>query len=425
MANNQFQENWLRRRIYQAEEHQAVAFEEVNELIIKERHGRRITLIDDTELVEFVSCSYLGLDTDPRIIDAASNNIKKCGVTFPAARTRIKVQSFVILESLLNQIFCNSFSLSFASLHLGHLGLLPLLGSGELPSFPHKINGPLFILDKTVHASIQVNQALLSQFGQVVKINFDQQEIVEQWLQEATKSGRTPILIADSVGSMGGINSVKWLLESAEKYDGYAYLDDAHGMSVFGEKGCGHVLDALNNEFHPRLILGTTLAKAFGAVGGVMVLPTEKDLKFAKLFASTYVFGGPPPLSIIDSAIASANIHLSGEVNKLQQLLWENVNYFDQLIIGNIVNKNKLSPIRGILIGDEYEAINFASLLRKFGYAVTTAMYPTVKKGESLLRIALSSAHTKEEIFSFCQIANELQKKRYNVTYARTSTVEF
>ncbi len=419
MANNQFQDNWLRRRIHQAEEHQALAFEEINELVVKERKGKKIVLEDDTHLIEFVSCSYLGLDMDARVIRAASNNIEQCGVAFHAARTRIILKSFSVLEELLNKIFNNQFTLTFTSLHSVHLGVLPLLGSGELPSYPLKANGPLFILDKTAHASIQVNRALLTQFGQVVRVDFTQLDAVEKWLKETVNSKRTPILIADSVGSMGGVTPISWLFEMSEQYEGYVYLDDAHGMSIYGENGCGYVLHALKNVFHPRLILGTTLGKAFGAIGGIIVLPTQKDLDIVKRFATTYVFGGPLPLSIVESAIASAHIHLSEEITQRQNKLWDNTHYFDSLIQCQVINKNKQLPLRGLLIGDEFEAVRYASLFRKHGFSVTTAMYPTVPKRRSLLRVALSAAHQKEEIQAFCQMANQLlDEKIFNANCA-------
>lgn len=117
---------------------QEKAFEEVNELVIKARCGRKLILDNDLELIDLISCSYLGLDVDKRVIQAATEHISQCGVTFPAARTRAKVTRFDALEKLLNQIFCDSHTVIFQSLHLAHLGILPLLGSEEMPINSHK-----------------------------------------------------------------------------------------------------------------------------------------------------------------------------------------------------------------------------------------------------------------------------------------------
>lgn len=404
--------NWLNKKIAYSRVYQAKAFEEVNELLFKERIGRHIILIDDTRLVEFVSCSYLGLDLDRRVINASIDNIKKCGVTFPAARTRIKANSFFVLEELLNKIFCAGYSTTFASLHLGHLGFIPLLGSGELPSFPIKKNGIRFVLDKTAHASLQINRALMQQFGEVIVLDCQNEQIILRAFQSAFKKGKTPIIVADSIGSMGGVFPVKNIFKMAEKYDGYAYLDDAHGTSIWGTHGCGYVLKELNNQFHPRLILASSLAKAFGAVAGVIVLPAQQDADMVKKFCPTYVFAGPPALAIVDAAIASAKIHLTDEIYTLQKLLWSNVKYFDSLLSEYIVNANTPSPIRGIFVGDEFKAIEYTKELRKRGFAVTAAMYPTIAKNKSILRVALSALHTKEELLLFCNHVKEILSSR-------------
>ena len=78
---------------------------------------------------------------DPRIIATANANIAACGVTFPAARTRIKAKSFIVLEQLLHRIVVGGYPTIFPSLQLGHLGIFPLIGSGQLPSSPIKKAG--------------------------------------------------------------------------------------------------------------------------------------------------------------------------------------------------------------------------------------------------------------------------------------------
>lgn len=429
MTNDQFKKNWQKQKIAKSKSFQLKASEEVNELVIKSRQGKLITLDDGSQLKEFISCSYLGLDADLRVIEAATKSILECGVTFPCARTRARTESFVTLDLLLNKIFCNGYSTTFSTLHLGHLGTIPLLASGELPSFPIKENGPVFILDKSVHASIQILRGIMQQFGEVVLIEFTDIDLMEKKFLECYQNQQTPILFSDSIGSMGGVAQIDWLTEKVEQYEGYLYLDDAHGTSTYGKNGAGYVLQCLDYQFHARLILAASLAKAFGAVGGVIVMPTEADEKMIKRFASTYIFGGPPPLSIIDSAIASAGIHLSGEIESLQNKLWGNVNYFDSLIHEHIVNSEMLSPIRGIFIGDEFKAIQSAKRLRELGYAVTTAMYPTVASGNSILRVALSAVHSHEDIHGLCEnvklVLKEIGIKKAGKNYHKIRTPAF
>lgn len=406
--------NWQKERILKSKYYQDIAFNTVNNLTFKERKGRKIILTNNQELTEFVSCSYLGLDCNEKVIAACTNNLHQYGVTFPAARTRIKAENFLILEELLNNIFCG-FTVVLSSLHLAHLGLIPLIASGEMPSFPLKKNGPMFILDKLVHSSIQINRALMSQFGTVKRVNFSSLDEIEKLAKEAENNHYTPIVFADSIGSMGGINPILALIQLAEKYDGYVYLDDAHGTSVFGKTGGGYVLKVLNECFHPRLILAASLAKAFGSVAGAIVLPTAEDVEIFKEFSPIYVFGGPPAAPVINAAIASAHIHLSEEITFLQEKLQKNLKLFDsffQNLNNHIINYNQISPIRGLKIGNEIETIKCTYNFRERGIAATAALYPIVAENESVIRLTFSAAHSYDDIQNLCTCIKDITNIR-------------
>ena len=104
--------------------------------------------------------------------------------------------------------------------------------------------------------------------------------------------------------------------------------------------------------------------------------------------------------------------------------LKDNIKFFDNIINPDItLNYNSLSPIRGIIVGDENKAIQTAIAMRKKGVALTTAMYPTVPKDQALLRMALSSAHTKEEIAFACDSLNQLLNDTSNVKNSEKKTI--
>ena len=68
---------------------------------------------------------------------------------------------------------------------------------------------------------------------------------------------------------MGGNAPVVELINLSEEYNGYCYIDDAHGTSIIGKNGGGFVLNELDNNFNQRLLLVSSLSKAFGATGGL------------------------------------------------------------------------------------------------------------------------------------------------------------
>jgi 7-keto-8-aminopelargonate synthetase-like enzyme len=411
MKKSKFLNNWQKKKILTSKQYQSKAFEKINNLVVKARQKRQIFLSDGTQLTEFMSCSYLGLDQDKRVI-SSSADITQYGVNFAVSRTRMRIESSLTLEKLLNKIFLGH-CVTFTSLHLVHLGMLPLLASGEMPSYPMKRNGPLFILDKTAHASIQINQGLMQQFGEVNRIDFNHTCKLEEQLQLAQTTKRTPIIIADGVGSMGGKIAIQSIFKLADEYEAYVYLDDAHGVSVYGTHGCGYVLNELGY-FHPRLILAVSLSKAFGAHGAAVVLPTIDDENITREFAIPYVFSNPLPATIINSAIAAAYIHLSDEISTLQNSLQSKISHFDQelahsSIQSKIINYQSTSPIRGLLIGEENKAIEITDKLRsQYQLAVTAAMYPTTAKGKAILRITLGADHQLSDIENLAHCLNQL-----------------
>ena len=404
-------DNWQKNKIARSNEFQSKAYDEINNLIVTERMGKCILLSDGQKLTEFMSCSYLGLDQDKRVIDAAIHSIQKCGVNFAVARTRLRVEAGVELEFLLSQMFM-SHCVTFTSLHLTHLGMIPLIASGEMPSYPIEKNGIVFMVDKKAHASIQIQRGLMQQFGDVILVDFTHLDDVEFHFKAAHSSKKTALLFADGVCSMGGLIPVKEIMELAEKYNGYVYLDDAHGVSIQGKNGRGYVLDRLKT-FHPRLFLAISLSKGFGTNGAAIGVLTAGDEKIIRQYANPYLFSNPLPLSIVDSSVESAKIHLSDEIYALQNDLLKNIQYFDSLckespILNRVINLDSTSPIRGIKIMDEFKDIAIARQLREKGIAVTAAMYPTVVKGESIIRIALCANHRTEDIKYLNQCLIEL-----------------
>ena len=313
------------------------------------------------------------------------------------------------LEDLLNQIFLHGFSTTFSSLHVAHLGLLPLLSTGECPSFPVQLQGVTYVIDKFSHNSLQICRGVMEQLGEVEVIDLHDESALKILLKNIKNQYKTPLIVCDGVGSMGGFAPIKKVLELLDRYNGYLYTDDAHGISVFGKQGCGFVLEDIGY-FHPRLILAVSLSKGFGSNGAAIVMPTSEDSQFIKRFCSTYIFGNPMAQSLISASIASATIHLSEEIHQLQKILYDRMALFDATIAkkGSVINYHSASPIRGIFIGDEYKDIECTTKLREQGFAVSAAMYPTVAKGKSIIRVSLSVDHTENDIVGLCEALNLL-----------------
>ena len=395
-------ENWQRAKINKSLKYQTRVFSEhINELSVHKREGKRIYLNDGRVMTEFVSCSYLGLETHPALKQAIYDAVERFGVQLSVARTRIKADVFEKLESKLDKIMHGASTLTFNAVTPCHIAVLPLLASGELPNYKFS-NKPWFIMEKTAHATLQINRGLLQQFGTVKRIDFQRPDLIENEFKYAFDNGFTPISVSDSVGSMGGVAPVEHIVSVANKYNGFAYIDDAHGTSIFGENGSGYVMECLNHQLDDRVIIAGSLSKAFGSHGGYIACNHKDTINFIKTYGTTYAFGGPPSLPGIAACVAAADLHLDGTVTQRQIDLQNRIRYFDEVFHDvEVINKDTRMPIRGILIGDENKAISMCALMHQYGFATTVAMYPTVEEGRAILRCALSAIHEREQIDQF------------------------
>ena len=285
--------------------------------------GRQASPLEDgSEAVEFVSCSYLGLETHPDLIAAATEALSRFGLHFSTSRNRGRPPYLGELEDLLSQMYDGAQVAAFTSVSNVHLGLLPLLGAGALPSYPVADAGVAFLVEKTAHASIQVIRGVLEQIGPTRRFDMTDPAALPAAVREVAATGRTPIVLVDGVGSMGGLIDVASMLATLEPFGGHLYVDDAHGVSIEGPLGAGYAFEALGGTLPDNVVLAGSLSKAFGGAGGFAVVPSHEDMRVLRKFANPLVFGHSIMLPMLAANVAAARLHVDGEVADLQQRLW-------------------------------------------------------------------------------------------------------
>jgi 7-keto-8-aminopelargonate synthetase-like enzyme len=391
--------NWVASRVSKTSDSLDRAFEEgLTGHVITARDGKQVTLTDGSEAVEFVSCSYLGLESHPDLIAAATEAMRRFGLHFSTSRNRGRPPYLGELEALLSVMYCGAQVAAFTSVSNVHLGLLPLLGAGALPSYPVADAGVAFLVEKTAHASIQVIRGVLEQIGPTRRFDMTDPAALPAAVREAAATGRTPIVLVDGVGSMGGLIDVASMLATIEPFGGHLYVDDAHGVSIDGPLGAGYAFEALGGTLPPHVVLAGSLSKAFGGAGGFAVVPSQEDILVLRKFANPLVFGHSIMLPMLAANVAAAKLHVGGQVAELQQRLWRNAAEFDRLTAGSLVNVGLRSPVRGAVFDTEEEAFAAARRLKRAGVLILPAFYPTVAKGTGLMRFAVSAVHQQHDL---------------------------
>lgn len=373
------------------------------QVTLRERKGKRVVLADGTAATEFINCSYLGLDEHPAVVAAASDVVKEWGVHFCCARSRFSIGPNAELEAGLSELFRGR-AITFPSVTSAHMSVLPLLAAGALlpPSRRAGAEGPVrLVFDRFAHASMQFLRPLLAEDARVVTLEHNDLEGLAREARSAHDAGETPVFVADGVYSMGGTCPLDELFALARDLELFLYIDDAHGTSIFGERGEGYAVsklkevDRTDGPLPEHLMVTYSLAKGFGTNGGGVVVPSSWQERIIRSFGQTYAFSAPLDFSIQAAALASLKLHHDGTVRGLQERLRDRVARFDARVPEK---PSAFSPIRMVPMPTADDAIAVAERLKQRGYFVTVALFPVVPRARPQLRICLATDHSDDDI---------------------------
>lgn len=377
--------------IYQECEKRGINYTQIDQYI---QGGSRIG-IEEKDYISFGNCSYIGLDQDNRIREAAIKAIEKYGNVYSSSRAFSSLRFLSDTEEKLKELFNRPVLMTTTT---------GLTNSGSIPKLCSKKD--LILYDIQVHRTVQDAILICKGNGATTKmLPHNATDEIENFLQESGSNYEKIWWMCDSLFSMYGDEApLEYYYSLLEKYDKFfLYVDDAHGMSWAGEKGSGFMRSKI--PWHDKLFMATSLAKGFGAHGGALVIPNELIKQQLKYTSTSIVFSGPLTPPSIGAVSASADIHLSEEIISLQKLLMSNISYFRELCTQysiNLISKN-LSPIQFIEIGKTNDTIHIASLLFQAGFLVNPCDFPAVPRNKSGLRLTLTTLHTKDEMKLFIQ----------------------
>lgn len=357
--------------------------------------GRTIQ-IKGKEMFHFGTTGYLGLEQDNRLKEAAIQAIRNYGTQFPLSKSYISHPLYSELENKIEQMYGIPPIITKNST-LGHLAVIPTLIRDE----------DAVIMDHQVHWSVQNACQLLKLRGIPVEmIRHSNLEMLENKIKQLTSRCNKIWYMADGVYSMfGDYAPIPELLALTQKYPRFnLYFDDVHGMSWRGNNGTGFVFDAIK-ELPENCVVMSTLSKTFGASGATVFCKNQKLRDKIKNFGGPLTFSAQLEPASVAAAIASADIHLSPEIEWRQKDLADKIGYFNQLLSkGNlpIISKND-SPVFFLGMGTPITAYNFVQRLFKEGFFLNLGIYPAVPIKNTGIRITLSSHNQQQDITSLAE----------------------
>ncbi|MCB0737425.1 MAG: aminotransferase class I/II-fold pyridoxal phosphate-dependent enzyme [Bacteroidetes bacterium] len=347
--------------------------------------------INDKALLNFGYCGYLGLEMHSALKNGAIECLSNNGMQYGVSRAYITSQPEKELLGLLSEIYDHQPVIVQSSTSSSHIANIPNLIEGS----------DAIILDQQVHFSVQTGAQLCRQNGVPIEmIRHNNLEMLRRKYHELKDKCRRIWYMVDGVYSMYGdtcpIQELKELL--AELPQLHLYVDDAHGMSWRGKKGCGYFYSQMGK--NEKVILNVTMGKGFGVTGGVTIYPTAEFYNRVKTFGGPLTYSHPLSPAITGAAIASAKLHLSDEFVEMQNELQQKIDHCEKLLANtNLpVLSNAETPIFFIGLGQPKTAYNMVEKLFNEGFYVNAALFPAVSVKCSGIRFSISQHNSLEDI---------------------------
>lgn len=334
------------------------------------------------ELINFCSNDYLGLSKNPQVIQGAKEHVQKYGAGSTASR--LITGTYDIhndLEAKIAETFKTEAALLFNSGYQANSTIIETITDRHA----------LVLADKLSHNSLL--QGSLSSRADLQRFNHNDLEDLEKLLKRAQKGTYSRILIVtETVFSMDGDRTdVRVIAGLAEKYNALLFVDDAHAVGVWGEKGLG-----LGYEVAGIDILLGTCGKAFGSFGAYVAC-SKKMRDYLVNFCPGFIYTTALPPAVI-GAIDSA-IDLIPKLESERKLYHEKIsgvlNTLKDLGYNTGPSSTQIIPL---IIGPEDECLELAEWLETQGILATAIRPPTVPKNSSRIRITLTLKHTEEHI---------------------------
>lgn len=355
----------------------------------KSLHDAEINILGK-KVTNFGSCSYLGLEFDPRLKLASKQAVEDYGTQFSSSRAYLSPRYYVELEKKLDHLF-GAHTIVCPTTTLGHIATIPILVSPE----------DVVILDHQVHNSVQTAVGLVKAKGSKVEmVRHNRMDLLEDRIKQLRGQYKKIWYMADGIYSMFGdatpIEEIHILLDRYPEF--HFYVDDAHAMSCFGQHGKGYVLGKM--PLHEKMVVATSFAKAFATGGGVLVFSNKELAQKVRNCGGPLITSGPMQPSALGAAIASTDIHLSDEIYKLQHELRENIRYTTILLkkygLPNL--SASFSPIFFVGVGLPKVGYDLIDRLLKDGHYLNLGIFPAVPIKNTGVRFTITRLHTFKQI---------------------------
>jgi 8-amino-7-oxononanoate synthase len=343
-------------------------------------------VVEGRPMVMMSSNEYLGLSRHPRVVAAARQAVdtwgtSSCGSRLANGSRPYHVELEETLAAFLGKEACHILS-------AGYLSCMCSLAS--LVS-----RGDILILDPSVHSSLW-DGALLSG-AKIERFQHEDMKSLAKLLEDIGAPQAKAIAV-DGVYSMEGhIASLPQLCDLAEQHGAALVVDDAHGIGILGRDGrgvCEHhgVTDRVD------LITGS-FSKSFASTGG-FVAGDKALVEYLRSSSRQIIFSAAISPAAAASALAALEVFQREPEHR--ERLWSNYRHLRDIVQSfGIDYWESPTPALPIVVGDREKCYMMWKALWEAGFFTVLSIAPGVPPGRDLIRVAVTSQHTAEQLDRF------------------------
>lgn len=353
--------------------------------VAESANGIHLT-VDGRPMLLMSSNEYLGLSQHPKVVEAAKQAIDQWGISTCGSRLANGSRSYhVELEEALAMF------LGKEACHVTAAGYLACVCS--ISSLAQR--GDAVIVDPNIHSSLW--DGVLLSGAKIERFAHNDMESLAQLLAELDPK-QAKVIVVDGVYSMEGhITPMPRLVELAGQYQAVVVVDEAHSIGILGRNGRG-VCDQFGVTEQVELICGS-FSKALASVGG-FVAGSRALIEYLRSNSRQIVFSAA--ISPAAAASARASLEVMQSEPEHHERLWVNYRHLKAILerLG-LDYWSSPTPALPIVVGDKIKCYELWKSLWDQGFFTVMSLPPGVPPGKELLRCAVTSLHTTEQLDRF------------------------
>ncbi|XP_037552933.1 5-aminolevulinate synthase, nonspecific, mitochondrial-like [Nematolebias whitei] len=351
------------------------------------------SLEEKREVSVWCSNDYLGMSRHPLVVQSIMDNLQKHGSGAGGTRNISGTSKFhVELEHELADLHKKDAALLFTSCFVAN--------DSTLFTLAKMLPGCEIYSDSGNHASMI--QGIRNSGAKKFIFRHNDVAHLRELLQKGDPT-KPKIVAFETVHSMdGAVCPLEEMCDLAHEFGAITFVDEVHAVGLYGARGGG--IGDRDGVMGKMDIISGTLGKAFGCVGGY-IASTSALVDTVRSYAAGFIFTTSLPPMLLAGARQSIQILKSEEGRMLRRKHQRNVKLLRQMLMDSglpVVHcPSHIIPIRVANAEKNTEVCDI--MMSRHNIYVQAINYPTVARGEELLRIAPTPHHTPEMMKYFVE----------------------